>query len=545
MREMGVLRRALLFASGGRYVMMVINLASTAALARLLTPMQFGITVLGTAILGIAEALRELGSIAYLVQQKELTLAKTRTMFTVNLIVTLSLATVLLCLSDILASFYAMPELARYIRVVAITYAIAPFSHPMYALLSRDLEFHKLAAIDVSTTLVGAVSAICLALLGFSYMSLAWGGALGAATWTALGFYVRRDFSIYRPCLSEWRSVLSFGAYGSATAVLYKLSESLFYLLLGKVLHASAAAVCQRALLLTQFPERVVLAGISAVALPAFSNHARQGQDVKAAYLNAIEHVTAVLWPALLLLGILADPIVAIVLGPQWHEVVPILQIFTMAYLFNFPTSLNYPVQVAVGAIRHTVPLAFVQTAVTLSVLSIAASHGVRVVALCTLFTMPLNVGLSVCLVRRHVPFRIGEFISALKKSFALSVLSAVGPAVVMLLRVDSGGSPVVTVAAAVAVFGGCWIGGLWLTRHPLFPELRHVGWLVAAPAVARLPGKLARMGSFAAGRLPCGVWQTARRSNERYRDVAHGDGGHCGWQHTVGSPGRLPDDRH
>ena len=65
--------RALLFASGGRYLVMGVNLVSATVLARLLTPSEFGISVLGTSLLGVAEAIRELGSTAYLVQQKDLT----------------------------------------------------------------------------------------------------------------------------------------------------------------------------------------------------------------------------------------------------------------------------------------------------------------------------------------------------------------------------------------------------------------------------------------------------------------------------------------
>src|ERR1700733_9605460 len=119
---MADLRRAFLFASGGRYVVMGVNLASATVLARLLTPSEFGISVLGASILGIAEAIRELGSIAYLVQQKEMTQAKIRTVFTVSLIVTLIMTTVLVMLSGMFGHFYGMPQLARYIQIVAFSY---------------------------------------------------------------------------------------------------------------------------------------------------------------------------------------------------------------------------------------------------------------------------------------------------------------------------------------------------------------------------------------------------------------------------------------
>jgi O-antigen/teichoic acid export membrane protein len=326
---------------------MGINLASATVIARLLTPAEFGISVLGVSLLGIAEAIRELGSVAYLVQQQELTQRKIQTVFTVSLIVTLSMTTVLVMMSGSFARFYGVPALARYIQIMAFSYAIAPFAHPIYAVLSRDMAFDKLAALDVLTTLVNALASVALVLLGLSYIGLAWATVISASTWTLLAFYVRFDFSLYRPSLAEWRSVVAFGAYGSATAILYRASESLFYLILGKILDARAVGLCQRAALLSQFPERVILAGIGAVALPAFSDRARHGRGLKTAYLAALRLLTAVQWPALILLAIMADPVVSLLFGSQWRDAIPIVQIFALALMLNFPTSLNYPVQVA------------------------------------------------------------------------------------------------------------------------------------------------------------------------------------------------------
>lgn len=485
---MASLRRALLFASGGRYVVMGVNLATATVLARLLTPAEFGISVLGASLLGVAEAVRELGSVAYLVQQKDLTRAKIRTVFTISLIVTSVVTLVLLTLSGPLARFYQIPGLALYIEIIAISYAIAPFAHPIYAVLSRDMEFDKLAVLDTLTMLMNALASVALVLQGFGYMGLAWATVISGATWTLLGFYVRRDFSVYRPSLGEWRSVLAFGAWGSTTAVLYRLSESLFWLILGKILDTRAVGLCQRAVTLSQFPERVILAGVGAVALPAFSDHARRGRALKEAYLGALEHVTAVQWPALILLAIMADPIVLLLFGPQWRDAIPIVRVFAVTSMLNFPTALNYPVQVAVGAIKHTAPLAFAQTAVSLVVLTYAAHYGIRAVAFSTFVTVPFNVGLSVLVVRAHITFSSREFARAIIKSAVVAGLSAVGPLIVIAYR-ETGGPSTLAIAIATSLGGVGWLVGLRLTHHPLFREVGEVVVVIARSVAARLAG--------------------------------------------------------
>jgi O-antigen/teichoic acid export membrane protein len=480
---MSDLRRALLFVSGGRYLAMAVNLASAAVLSRLLTPAEFGISVLGASILGVAEAIRELGSVAYVVQQKDLTQVKIRTVFTISLIVTLSMTIVIMLLSEPIARFYQIPGLARYIEIIALSYAVAPFAHPIYAVFSRDMEFGKLAMLDTLTMLMNALASVVLVLQGAGYLGLAWATVISGATWTLLGLYLKRDFSVYRPSLAEWRSVLAFGAYGSATAVLYRSSESLFSLILGKFLDARAVGLFQRSIMLSQFPEKVILAGVGAIALPAFSDHARQGGALKTAYLAALEHVTAAQWPALILLAIMANPIVSLLFGPHWHDAIPIVQVFAVALMFNSPTMLNYPVQVAVGAIRHTVPLAFAQTVVSLAILSFAAQYGLLAVALSTFITIPFNVALSVLVVRAHVPFAWREFGGAIMKSAVIAGLTAVGPLVVVAF-LGRLGPAILTIATGVGLGGVGWLAGLWFTSHPLFGEIR-----TALASIAKFSG--------------------------------------------------------
>ena len=471
---------------------MVVNLGTAAVLSRLLTPAEFGISVLGASILGVAEAVRELGSVAYIVQQKDLTKVKIRTVFTVSLIVTLTMTIAILLLSEPLGRFYQIPGLARYTEIIAISYAVAPVAHPIYAILSRDLEFGKLAMLDTLTMLTNALASVAFVLLGAGYLGLAWATVISGATWTVLGLYVKRDLSVYRPSLAEWRSVLAFGAYGSATAVLYRSSESLFSLILGKFLDARAVGLFQRSIMLSQFPEKVVLAGIGAVALPAFSDHARQGGALKTAYLRAVEHVTAVQWPALLVLAILANPIVSLLFGPQWHDAIPIVQVFAVALMCNFPTMLNYPVQVAVGAIRHTAPLALAQTVFSLTILSFAAHYGLLAVALSTFITIPFNVALSVFVVRAHVPFAWREFADALMKSAVVAGSTSVGPLAVVAFSVSPA---ILTIATGMALGGVGWLAGLWLTSHPLFSEIRRV-----AQAIAKLAADGSRSVGWPAG---------------------------------------------
>jgi O-antigen/teichoic acid export membrane protein len=465
-------RRAFLWASFGRYLVMAINLVSTLVIARLLAPGEYGISVLGSAVFAVAEAVRAIGGGAYLIQQRELAAENIRTSFTVSLIVTVLLATMLFLLAGPLTRYFDTPDLARYLQVSTFAYLTGPFIYSISALMSRQMAFGAIALISVLTASVNAVTSICLAALGFSYMSFAWASAISAAAGMVLFLRCWKDWSIFRPILREWRSVIAFGAYDGATAVLSQIGEALPYLILGRILNAEAVGLVQRAVLLSLFPERVILAGVGAVALPAFSQQIRDGRSFKNDYLRAIELITAAQWAALLFLVLLADPIVAMLLGPQWRGVAPLVQILGTALLFSFPVSLHYPTMVAVGAIRYMPPVVAVQALVSITVLSFAAHDGLRAAALSMLLIVPFNGLFSLLLVRHFLGFRWLEFAGATWKSAVSAVLGAAGPATVIFATGRHADHSIGAVMLMATLFVVGWIGGLWLTHHPLLDEL-------------------------------------------------------------------------
>ena len=194
-------------------------------MARLLTPGEYGLSVLGAAALGMAEAVRGLAGGSYLIQEKELTPEKIRTTVTVSLMVTFVMAATLIAFAGPAARYYDAPNLDRYLQVTALCFFVGPFSYPIIALMSREMAFGTLALISVMTTLLNGAAAVVLAIFGQSYMSFAWANFISAMAGMFLCYQFRPDLSIFRPSLSDWRGVLAFGVYDSATAMLSQISD--------------------------------------------------------------------------------------------------------------------------------------------------------------------------------------------------------------------------------------------------------------------------------------------------------------------------------
>jgi O-antigen/teichoic acid export membrane protein len=450
---------------------MAINLAATLVLARLLVPAEYGVTVLGGAVFAIAEALRALGGGAYLIQKQELFPENVRACFTVSLVATLAIALLLILLAAPLAQFFGMPQLAPYLRVAAFGYLAGPFMYPIAALMSRNLAFGRIAMISVATAAVNAGVSVSLAARGFGYMSFAWGSAVSTAVSMLLYLYSWKDRSIFRPIFRHWGSVLKFGVFDGATSVLSQIADAVPYFIFGKLFNAAAVGLSQRAVMLCLIPERVILAGVGAVALPAFSQQTREGGSLKPAYLRAIELITAAQWPSLLLLALLAHPVISILLGAQWLDAAPFVQILATALLFSFPLTLYYPTIVAVGAIRYMPVVITLQSLVSLVVLISFARHGLHAAILSTWVIFPWNGLVSLLLARHFIGFHWLDLTASVKKSLLVSIFSSVGPAAVLALY-QSFSLPAPACVMAVILSAAGWFAGLRLTRHPLLDEI-------------------------------------------------------------------------
>jgi O-antigen/teichoic acid export membrane protein len=452
-------KRAFLWASAGRYLVTIIGLATTVIMARLLSPGEYGLSVLGTTVILVAEGIRSLAGGSYLVQTKELSSDQIRTSCTISLIVTLVMMSTLALLARPIAAYYANPVLERYLQVIGISYLMGPFSYPIMSLMTREMAFERLALIGVVTAVVNGIMSIVLANLGFSAMSYAWASVGSAASGVLLSLFFYPNLSIFRPLLREWRNVLGFGVFDSATTVLQRLTENLFYLILGRLLNVEAVGLWQRAFLLAGFP--------------AFSEKVRQGQALKESYLRAIEYITAVEWPPLMLLVFLAHPIVEIVLGRQWLAVAPLLQIFASAFLLNSPLALEYPTLVAAGAIRYLPAISLAQATVFTGLWWLGtASYGLYGGAVSMLVIVPVNLFISLFVVRSQVPFSFGELAGAMQKSIVLLGLSAAGPTIMLISSGWRADVSIRTALVAVILCAIGWIYGLRLTRHPLAQDV-------------------------------------------------------------------------
>ncbi len=491
-------RRSIIFLFADKYGTFIIGLAATLILARLLSPSDFGIFAICMAVVALLDVFRDFGIGSYLIQEKEVTTSSMRTVFTTVTALSVLCFVLLFFGSYGIAAFYGDEgALRQVLMLLSVNFLFAPFSIISMSLLRREFAFNVLAVINISTALCNLVVAALLAALGHGVLSFGWAALAASILRIAIACIMRPCFTAFRFSFADWRKVAHFGTFSTATAIINVLHENLPQFIIGRMLGFGAVGLLGRAVTLCQLPDRLVISALNPLILPALADRNRRGFNLKPTYLLALAHVSALQWPALLGIALFAEPLVPLLFGSQWLEVVPLVRIMALASLVMFPAVMTYPTLVALGRIRDTLSMSLISLPPSIALVIAASPFGLEAVAATQFVTLPLQVFVAISFIKRRIDLSWREVALAVRASLIVTLCAMTMPVLVVALqgglRIDM---PLANLLLAVMGAAAGWGAGLFLSKHPLLDELRRgfllagrqLGWL-RAPSVGRMEG--------------------------------------------------------
>jgi O-antigen/teichoic acid export membrane protein len=476
--------RSIFFSAIERYASLLVFFLATAVLSRLLTPKEFGTFAVVSAIATvIAASVQEFGGANYLIQKHELSRESIRTAFTITLGFSVLIGTVLFISAGALSRFFQQDSLESGIAVSALNFLLMPFGGTLSALYRRDMDFGRLAICNLAGNFGGAVVSIAFAIWHFSYMAPIWGGVASNVILTIMLLVCRRDCGVFRPSLLEYRDIVGFGLYSSGVMlinVFYSLSPQLF---LARILDFGSVGLYSRATGITQVFDKLVLQVLNPVIMPAIVAQGKAGTNLKRVYLDSIELLSAVQWPFLAFIAIMARPIIVIWLGENWLDVVPLVRILCIATMALFAACLSYPVLVAVGSVRDALVSSLVSLPPSLLVVLCAAFFGVQAVAAATLLTFPFQAAVAIYFISCHLAIVPRDLVRSLVKSAIVTAVTALGAMGCVALFDMGVVTPLLSLISAFCLAVLAWWLGLALTAHPLLYHLHDAAAKFAAVA--------------------------------------------------------------
>lgn len=480
------LRRALALSAVDRYAAMMISLGIFAATGRILGPVEVGTAVLGLTAYALIEIIRDVPT-AYLVQQSDANVPAVQSAFTIMAAISLIAAVALLLGAPALAHAVGNDGMADFFRIIAAALLLGPFERPLVALMRRDLAFDRVAVVNIASGVVNGAVVIGLALAGFGAVSFAWAllGANLAAVATALAISPhRRTLGI---ATSEWRKVLLIGGSSGVWGLIARYTDSLPQIAFGALALPASAGNYSRAQTIVELPGKLLFVVVSQVALPALAAQRRDGGKLKGAVLDSLAVISVLQWPAFLLIACLAHPLVLLLLGPRWLDVVPLVRVLAIARLFAPLELMVYPLLLSAQATGRLLLSAAIPACLYTPVIFALAPSGAFSVACAYLVLIPLNAALGYLLIRRDLAIGIADVLGAVKRSFVVTLGSALGPVAILAANGFRLDLPFSAAAAIVVTAAIGWVATIVVSEHLLSAELRHLTAAVRRQASLRL----------------------------------------------------------
>jgi PST family polysaccharide transporter len=299
----------------------IITIGATSVLARLLTPQDYGLIGMVAFVTAFVSLYKDLGLGAATIQRPEISFDQISTLFWINVSLSLAVCLFTVAISPLVSWFYGEPRLTSITIITAVGFIISGLAVQHEALLRRQMRYFALAAISLISLIVGYVVAILMARRGFNYWALVGSQLAVVSTGTVITWIVCR----WRPGMPKKdtgvRSMLKFGGNFTGFSTINFFSRNLDNLLIGRVWGAQQLGLYNRAYQLMMLPIDQINEPISSVAIPSLSRLTNSDEDYRRAYLRMLEKVSLLTMPAVALMIVTSDWIVAIVLGPQWREV--------------------------------------------------------------------------------------------------------------------------------------------------------------------------------------------------------------------------------
>jgi O-antigen/teichoic acid export membrane protein len=429
----------------------VISWAATAFAARILTPGDYGIVSMATIAIGLARMVEDFGMDAVFVQDR--TITGTAQARLAGLVVGTGIALCLLfvALAHPIAAFFREPAVAPVIMLLSLLCVFDGLQVVARAGLQREMKFARLAWAQFIQMAVTQASLVGAALLGWGAWSLVFSTLFGAFTVTLL-LLVWHPYAVgpprelarlAHPLMQGWRILASRAAYYA-----YNTADQT---IVGRILGKEALGAYSFAVTFSTTISQEISSVVTRVVPGVFSEVQCRREELKRYFLILTELLAYLALPVSLGLALIADFVVAIVLGPQWRSVVMPLRILCIYAAYFTTQVLIGPLVMWTGQFRANMWLSIL-TGITLPVgFIIGARWGLAGVAWAWAICFPLTNVPAMVIAFRTIRSDVWSWLNAIRPATAACLAMSLAVITVRSFMPNGLPTPVAT-AVSIAV---------------------------------------------------------------------------------------------
>ncbi len=346
-------------------------------MARLLGPKEYGTIGLLSVFMALSHLFINSGFGSALIRKKNRTQEDLCTVFFFNIVVSVICYLILYIIAPYVAAFYNISVLSPILRVIGITLIIGAFNTVQVAVFNFTINFKTQAKISIVQVLIGGLSGLVLAFLGYGVWALVWQNVITSivacfmcwtnAKWTPSWIFSKKSF----------KELFNYGYKLVISGLINTLYNNVYPVIVGKFFSADILGHSSRANHWASFPSSNLTNILTNVTFASLAKIQDDNQRLERVYRKMIRTSSFIIFPSMFGLSAVSEPLMAVVLGPKWGLCAQILTIISFTYMLSPIHSLNNNLILVKGRSDITLKLSIIQKVIGLTLLLASVPFGI------------------------------------------------------------------------------------------------------------------------------------------------------------------------
>ncbi|MBV9375265.1 MAG: lipopolysaccharide biosynthesis protein [Alphaproteobacteria bacterium] len=396
---------------GTQLTIQAIGMLSTMILARLLVPADFGLVALATTLSGALQAVTEFSFDQALIQNQSAGRREYDTAWTLSICRNAILAAALVAGAGLITSSFGDQRLEPVVYWLALGTFFNGFQNIAVVDFRKKLAFHRDLVFLVIGKIGPTVVMVPLAFLWRDYWALVAGIVAGSVFRVALSFAMQS----YRPRITfaGWRELIHFSKWLVLSNLCIFVWGRSSTLILGKLAGADSIGVFSISENIAEIASTNLLMPLRRAILPGYAKLSGDIERLHDVFVDIFAVVFLVSAPVTLGIGLVANPLVRIMLGLQWLETIPLIQVLCVAEFLRLITAAASPIYIATGRPQYMMVLYGGGAIATVPLLIYGVAHaGTLGAAYAMLVVAVLSAALDFFLVNRLLPLSASRLLA-------------------------------------------------------------------------------------------------------------------------------------
>lgn len=341
--------RSGLWFAGFKFSTQLFSWVVTIAVARILVPADYGLMAMASILTGYLEIFSELGLGAAIIQKREISKEEVSSVFWFSVTIGAILAVVTYFLSYPTAWMFREPRVIPITRLISVIFIISAAMIVPYSLLTREVRFKEIGAIQFTAVGISSVSMLFMAREGFGVWTLIFGVIIQRLINAILTFRVAKWRPSWHYSFSDAKPFLRFGINVAGSRSLFYIFQKTDKFIVGRLFDAASLGLYSFALQLAASPTEKIVSIVNQVAFPVLSRCQDDPGRMRDIYTKITKYIVLLVAPLFLGGALFARQIVTGVLGEKWEPIVFMFQLFCIAQFLESLASINGIVHSALG----------------------------------------------------------------------------------------------------------------------------------------------------------------------------------------------------